>query len=122
MTKRLLFTLAFVAMFAVAAWRGRGDGRLHGPETALPPLDAATATAPAPEATPTPCDLSYPNPYLPGTCAHATLESQFATWTAANCAGGEFVNGVLNCQVTAAPTWTRPAPGGYPGPGTPAYP
>lgn len=94
------------------------------------PIPTETAYPPTIEPT---CDMAYPNPYLPDTCAHATMESQLATWTAANCAAGDWVDGVLNCVATVEPTpnWnatltampTRPFPGvtPYPGP-TSAYP
>ena len=52
------------------------------------------------------CDLSYPNPQIPGTCANTTRVSQLATWAAANCAAGEWTDGTLNCLATVAPTWT----------------
>lgn len=60
-----------------------------------------------------PCDTSYPNSQIPGTCAHATAQSAVATWTAANCAAGEWRNGALDCLATVAPLWTA-TPWPYP--------
>lgn len=84
--------------------------------TATITATATYTTAPvAPTATPIPtepvanCDTSYPNSYIAGTCAHATLEGQIATWQAANCAAGHWAGGVLHCSATALPNPTNPA-------------
>lgn len=111
MIKRLALTFALllVLLLTLVAWRGRGDGRLRATRTPTPsPTLLQPATPAHPQAQPADgCDLSYPNSQTPGTCAYATAQSAVATWTAANCAAGEWINGQLNCLATVAPTWTQ---------------
>ena len=44
------------------------------------PMPGETPIQTSPMPIQQPCDTTYPNSYLLGTCAHATLESVLATW------------------------------------------
>lgn len=118
------FFLSFLCLLLIAArprpCRTRAEcvNLMYTAATKIPPA----TESPAPMATQTnlrsqvnTCDPAYPNPYIAGTCAHATLESQLMMWEAMNCSSGSWHDGQLDCYATRIPLPTATTlPSAYP--------